>query len=395
MNYVFLVAGLIVGAGAMWWVTRRHATPAESMPSLATTIAPTASASSPESSEELGRLRVALDSLPIGVVYADPSGRIALRNRIAEHAAGARHGDILVDEAVEAHLRAASTGEERRQVLDLYGPPARVLSLHAQPVEAGGAIATIEDVTERSRLDAVRTDFVANISHELKTPVGAISILAETLADSDDPEVVGRLSSKIVREADRLAHTIDDLLELSRIELGGDAVRELVSVGLVLSEAVDRVRPLSERRKIRVVVIEPPGRLTALGDRRQLVSALGNLIDNAVKYSEAESEVEVSAVSDGQMVTFKVTDHGMGIPTQHLDRIFERFYRVDRARSRETGGTGLGLAIVRHVAANHGGEVKVTSQEGEGSTFLLRIPSSAGLVPVRTPEANTEYPVAG
>jgi len=283
-------------------------------------------------------------------------------------------------------------GYERRQTLELFGPPARVLAIHAQPVDGGGAIATIADVTERARLDAIRTDFVSNISHELKTPVGAISLLAETLVDAEDAEVVARLSGRIVKESDRLAHTIDDLLELSSIELGGDAVRELVSAGVVLEEAADRVRPLAERRRINLTVIESSIRITALGDRRQLVSALGNLVENAVKYSEPDNGVEVSASTDGLMVTFRVTDHGIGIPPHHLDRIFERFYRVDRARSRDTGGTGLGLAIVRHVATNHGGQVFVTSQEGEGSTFVLRIPAGPGPVPVSVPQ---EYPVAG
>jgi two-component system sensor histidine kinase SenX3 len=281
-----------------------------------------------------------------------------------------------VQEAIEAHLRAAGRGLERKRTLELFGPPARVLSIHAQPVAGGGAIATISDVTERTRLDAVRTDFVANISHELKTPLGALSLLAETLADADDPDVVARLSGKLVKEAERLTLTIEDLLELSRIELGGDAVRDPVSAQSVLDDAAERVRGLAERRQIRLAIEESQPGLSVLGDRRQLVSALGNLIDNAVKYSDSGSSVEVGARCDGENVVFSVADHGMGIASQHLERIFERFYRVDRARSRDTGGVGLGLAIVRHVAANHGGEVKVTSQEGEGSTFMLVIPAA-------------------
>jgi two-component system sensor histidine kinase SenX3 len=326
--------------------------------------------------ESESALRALLDALPVGVVAADATGRVILRNRMAEHAAGARHGDILVEEAVEVHLRAAARGEERRQTLDLYGPPSRVLTIHARPVEGGGAIATISDVTERARLDAVRTDFVANISHELKTPVGAISILAETLVDADDPAVTERLAGKIVKESTRLANTIDDLLELSRIELGNETQKEPVSVSFVVAEATDRARSLAERREIRLDVHEPAEPVTVLGDARQLVSAVGNLVDNAVKYSEPGGAVEVDVDTDGLVVTFRVTDHGIGIPPRHLDRIFERFYRVDRARSRETGGTGLGLSIVRHVAANHGGEVAVTSQEGEGSTFMLKIPAA-------------------
>ncbi|MGA0329066.1 MAG: sensor histidine kinase, partial [Ilumatobacteraceae bacterium] len=244
----------------------------------------------------------------------------------------------------------------------------------------GGAVAIIEDVTERSRLDAVRTDFVANISHELKTPVGALSVLAEALADEDQPEVVQRLADKMVNEAMRAGRTIDDLLELSRIELGGEAVKDVVLASMVIDESVNRARSLAERVGIEIVVVPSGDRVRMVGDRRQLVSALGNLVENAVKYSDPDSRVEVSATSDGRWVDLSVRDFGLGIPQKDIDRIFERFYRVDRARSRETGGTGLGLAIVRHVATNHGGEVKLVSVEGEGSTFTLRIPAAVGLV---------------
>jgi two-component system sensor histidine kinase SenX3 len=160
-----------------------------------------------------------------------------------------------------------------------------------------------------------------------------------------------------------------------------------VAVGLVAAEALDRVRHLALARDIDVVVAEPSRRMTVVGDRRQLASALGNLIENAVKYSDAGTTVEVSAVTDGRMVDIVVRDHGIGIPARDLDRIFERFYRVDRARSRETGGTGLGLAIVRHVATNHGGTVSVTSVEGEGSMFTLRLPAGPGPVAVAVPRA--------
>jgi two-component system, OmpR family, sensor histidine kinase SenX3 len=201
-------------------------------------------------------------------------------------------------------------------------------------------------------------------------------VLAETLGDADDPEVVERLSGKMVDEAHRVARTIDDLLELSRIELGGEAVRDHVPVGRVLAEAADRVQPFADRSGIHIDVVEPAEHLTAVGDRRQLVSAVGNLLENAVKYSEAGQRVVVSAAQSGRWIELAVADEGIGIPARDLDRIFERFYRVDRARRRATGGTGLGLAIVRHVATNHGGEVTVTSHEGEGSTFVLRILSA-------------------
>jgi two-component system sensor histidine kinase SenX3 len=341
---------------------------------------------------EADRLRAALDGLPIGVVLADDRGRVVLRNRFAESVAAARHADVLVGEAVELHLRAAVAGAPGRQVLELYGPPRQVVLVQAVPLSGGheGAIATITDVTERHRLDVVRTDFVANISHELKTPVGAVIVLAEALADADEPDVVHRLSAKMVNEAERLARTIDDLLELSQIELGGAAVHDVVSVGRVLEEAAERVRHQAQRRHVTLDVREPPARLNALGDRRQLVSAVANLLDNAIKYSEPGSSVVVDATTDGRTVTMSVTDQGIGIPPQHLDRIFERFYRVDKARSRVTGGTGLGLAIVRHVATNHGGTVSVESQEGRGSTFRLQIPAGPGPVAVSAPDDRRE-----
>jgi two-component system sensor histidine kinase SenX3 len=234
----------------------------------------------------------------------------------------------------------------------------------------------------------MRRDFVANISHELKTPVGALVVLAETLAGEDDPSVVSRLASRLQGEADRVARTIDDLLELSRIEAEEAPTREPVPVRVVLAEAADRVGPAADQKGVAVEVIELPERMQIIGDRRQLVSAVYNLLDNAVKYSDAGSSVELSAVTDGTSVDIIVVDHGDGIPVRDLERIFERFYRVDRARSRETGGTGLGLAIVRHVANNHRGDVAVTSAEGEGSTFTLRLPAGPGPVAVSAREAS-------
>lgn len=325
-------------------------------------------------------LEQAIDALGIGVVVASADGEIVFENAIAGGPTGALHSDVLVEEAIEIHVRAALEGQTRRQTIELFGPPRRVVSVSAVPLADGGAVAIIEDVTERSRLDAVRTDFVANISHELKTPVGALSVLAEALADEDQPEVVHRLADKMVHEAMRAGRTIDDLLELSRIELGGDAVKDVVLGSMVVDESVSRARSLAERAGIELHVEPSSDRIRMLGDRRQLVSALGNLVENAVKYSDPDSRVEVSARSDGRWVELSVRDFGVGIPQKDLDRIFERFYRVDRARSRETGGTGLGLAIVRHVATNHGGDVQVTSVEGEGSTFTLRVPAAPGLV---------------
>ena len=337
----------------------------------------------------IDRLRLALDALPVGVVVTDARGAVVLRNTSATHFLGVRHADVLVDEAVGSLLRTALAGEHRRQTLDLYGPPKRTVVVSAVPVDDAGvvsaALATIEDVTDRSRLEAMRTDFVANISHELKTPVGALALLAEALVGETEADIVNRLADKMVMEAHRVARIIEDLLELSRIELGEPPHREVVNVGLIAAEAVERVRHLADHRHICIEVHEPSRRVNAVGDRRELVSAVANLVENGVKYSDPGSVVEVAARTDGSWVDIEVRDHGIGIPARDLDRIFERFYRVDRARSRETGGTGLGLAIVRHVATNHGGNVSVTSREGAGSTFTLRIPAGPGPVAVSSP----------
>ena len=250
-----------------------------------------------------------------------------------------------------------------------------MLAVQASPLEDGGALVTVDDVSERARLDAIRTDFVANISHELKTPVGALAVLAEALAEIDDPAATRRLADKMVGEAHRAARTIDDLLELSRTELGGAAAKDLVSVAQVVDDAVERARAAAEQHSITVNVDSGPGDLHVVGSHRQLVSAVANLLENAVKYSDVGSSVMVESRRDDGCVEIVVTDTGVGIPPRDIDRIFERFYRVDRARSRDTGGTGLGLSIVRHVATNHSGEVTVQSREGEGSVFTMRMPA--------------------
>ncbi|MGH9058720.1 MAG: sensor histidine kinase, partial [Acidimicrobiales bacterium] len=234
-----------------------------------------------------------------------------------------------------------------------------------------GAIAIIEDVSERTRVDAIRRDFVANVSHELKTPVGALSLLAETLDGEEDPEVVARLSGRVAMEAGRLGRIIDDLLDLSRIEANESTVRYLTAWDVLQEQVLAPLRPVAEAAGIRLDVMPGPPGLHVPGDRRDLVSAVTNLIDNAIKYSERGSCVRIRVEANARTIEITVSDTGIGIPRRDLERIFERFYRVDRARSRTTGGTGLGLSIVRHVAANHGGSVRVESTEGAGSTFTL------------------------
>jgi two-component system sensor histidine kinase SenX3 len=239
-----------------------------------------------------------------------------------------------------------------------------------------GALALIEESTERRRLDQVRRDFVANISHELRTPVGALGLLAETIQDEPDHDTVRRLAGRMVAEADRVARTIEDLLELSRIEFGDETHIDEIDIVAAVGEASSRISAAAEQRGITISTVGLQ-RFVVRGDRRQLVSALYNLLDNAVKFSSPNGAVEIRLEAVGDRVQVSVVDQGVGIPSRDLDRIFERFYRVDRARSRGTGGTGLGLAIVRHVAANHGGDVTVASREGEGSTFSLVLPAGS------------------
>jgi len=327
------------------------------------------------------RLERALSEMTQGAVICDAAGRVVLRNSFAQSFVGARHGDVLVEAAITELLTLACRGEGGDREIELYGPPARTLFVHTRPLLDGvtlvGAIAFIDDVTELQRIDAVRRDFVSNISHELRTPIGAIALLAETVAGEDDPDVMRRLAARLRDESFRLTRIIEDLLALSRLE-GGDIVEPRpVDIGASIDEAAARVAAGAEQRGVRIDVTPPRQGIGVLGDARQIISAVVNLLDNAVKYSDRGATVEVRCADDAERVAIVVTDHGMGIPTKDLDRVFERFYRVDQARSRETGGTGLGLAIVRHVARNHGGEVTVTSREGEGSTFSLLLPTAA------------------
>ena len=513
-----------------------------------------------DTSADAIRLRRSLDTLSQGVVLCDENGAVVYRNARASALMTSRHGDALAAQAVTDLLEDAWDTGSAERTLDLYGPPRRTLSVRARLIDDGrrplGVIAMIEDVSERRRLEEIRRDFVANVSHELKTPMGAIGLLAETLVAEPDFDVARRLASRIHTEAFRVSRIIDDLLDLTRIESEEAPPREPVLVNLVMAEAVERVRASAEQRGITITLSEPEPPVAVLGDRRQLVSAMHALIENAVTYSYEHSTVAVigaigaaalgagdsappagspgtglgavastvvaspglaatspdtrepgneaasppaagtpgtpprsgvepattdhlgvtvlpavakepkeaaapggtnhgtadqhgatehgatdggaaehgateggatehSATEGGatehgateggaespppasspplathaagapaevttsrgegngdraldrgprEMVRISVVDHGIGIPARDLDRIFERFYRVDHGRSRETGGTGLGLSIVRHVASNHHGWVEVESREGEGSTFTLVLP---------------------
>jgi len=342
-----------------------------------------------ESSDRVARaeavqhwLLAALDEATDAIVVVDRIGREIVRNAPARRFDGARHGEVLAQDAVSELLHAALEGETSQRELQLYGPPRQVLQLRSFPLrrdgEVVGAVAFTRDVSESRRVESVRRDFVANVSHELKTPIGALGLLAETMAAADDPKVVQQLADRVVREADRLSRIVDDLLDLSQIEAQEAPTRAPIPVRLLVSETIDLVQAAADLADVPILVTPKPPDIELACDRRQMRSALMNLLDNAIKYSGPRQPVEIGAEIVGDRVALVVRDHGIGIPTRDLERIFERFYRVDRARSRETGGTGLGLAIVRHVAQAHGGDITVESREGEGSTFTLQVPISNG-----------------
>jgi two-component system, OmpR family, sensor histidine kinase SenX3 len=377
MNVAVVVAaalGVVLGYVAAVRSPARRSAEAD-LPERSSNLPPNRSGAE----EEAALLRDAVEHLDIGMVVASSNGDVRYRNTAAT-AFGGTHVGVLLEDHMTSILAEARRGERASRVVELHGPPKSWLAIAAEPLPSGGAVATIQDVSERMRTDAMRTDFVTNISHELKTPVGAIAVLAETLIDETEPDVVHRLADHLVEESHRAVRTIDDLLQLSQIESTrpGDTVVDLAAV---VRAAISRGRIADAGRGVQITAFDAPGPVLIRGDERQLTSAVGNLVENAVKYSHGDGVVQVRTRIDDTMVEVMVADQGVGIPPRDLDRVFERFYRVDKARSRDTGGTGLGLAIVRHVATNHGGDVLVSSQEGEGSTFVLRLPATLVVEP--------------
>ena len=319
-----------------------------------------------------------LDSLPLGVVVSGAGGRLTHVNRAARRLADGGVRTALAWQAVLDLIAAVrSDGRARRDEIELRGPPPESLAVEVSlPTAGSDIVAVIRDVTDMRQLEAVRRDFVANVSHELRTPIGAISVLADALESAPGADDAARLARRVRAEAGRLTELVSDLLDLSRIEaVRPDPMGSPVDLVAVVSAAVERCRPMCEAHTVAVEVSTGSESPMVAGDEAQLVSAVANLIENAAKYSDPGESVEVTiadAVSNSVAVV--VRDRGVGIPSWELERVFERFYRVDRARDRGSGGTGLGLAIVRNVATNHGGKVTVESREGEGSTFTLTIP---------------------
>ena len=239
----------------------------------------------------------------------------------------------------------------------------------------GTVAVLIFDDTEARRLDAVRRDFVANISHELKTPIGGISILAEALAEgSNDPELVKNFSERMLIEANRLTHLVQEIIDLSRIQDQNTMQNsEMVSLNKVVEEAIYQSKVRAEKRHVEINFAADE-EVEFFGDRKQLVMAISNLVENAINYSPERTTVNVVLRKNEDVAEIAISDQGVGIAESDIERIFERFYRVDSARSRDTGGTGLGLSIVKHVISNHGGDIQVWSVPGTGSTFTVLLP---------------------
>ncbi|MFB3739795.1 MAG: sensor histidine kinase [Candidatus Velamenicoccus archaeovorus] len=319
-----------------------------------------------------------LSSMEEGVVLVGSVGGIRLMNAAAERHLGVHPATLsgLRPTALQDAVRATSSDGRSRVVEVETGAPSRWLRGSAIAVGDGSVLLVVRDVTEARRIEEVRRDFVANASHELKTPVASIRAAAETIRTSahEDPSVVTRFAQQLEREAVRLSRIVSDLLDLSRLE-GGSTLEASVAMDALAREETERLAP--EAREAGVDLTCSTAAVPAVrGSDRDLSLLVRNLVDNAIRYTRRGGRVDVSVEADDGRVVLTVADTGLGIPTRDLPRVFERFYRVDRARSRETGGTGLGLAIVKHVVENHGGTVDVTSELGHGSTFTVTLPAA-------------------
>ncbi|MGW0788451.1 sensor histidine kinase [Streptomyces sp. NPDC002911] len=378
------IAGLCTGVIAMLafrWSEREQKRPTR------TSLRPDGNAALPPGVDTV------LSVLSSSAVVLDESDSVVKASSAAYALGLVRGGRLAVDPMLHMARDTRRDGEIRQVELDLPRRgtgrgEALAVSARVAPLGSRLVLLLVEDLTEARRIEAVRRDFVANVSHELKTPTGALSLLSEAVMDaSDDPEAVQRFAGRMEIEATRLTNLVQELIDLSRVQ-NDDPLEdaEPVRVEELVVEAVDRCRQQAGSKQI-TMASGGTADLFVWGNRSQLAAALGNLVENAVNYSPARTRVGIAArkmaAPGGDLIEIAVTDQGIGISEKDRERVFERFYRVDPARSRATGGTGLGLAIVKHVAASHGGEVTVWSSEGQGSTFTLRLPES-GVVRGRT-----------
>ncbi|MEV0021470.1 ATP-binding protein [Streptomyces atroolivaceus] len=371
------IAGLCTGVIAMLafrWSEREQRRPTR------TSLRPDGNAALPPGVDTV------LSVLSSSAVVLDESDSVVKASSAAYALGLVRGGRLAVEPMLHMARDTRRDGEIRQVELDLPRRgtgrgEALAVSARVAPLGSRLVLLLVEDLTEARRIEAVRRDFVANVSHELKTPVGALSLLSEAVMDaSDDPEAVQRFAGRMEIEATRLTNLVQELIDLSRVQ-NDDPLEdaEPVRVEQLVAEAIDRCRQQAGSKQI-TMASGGTDDLSVWGNRSQLAAALGNLVENAVNYSPARTRVGIAArrmtAPGGDLIEIAVTDQGIGISEKDRERVFERFYRVDPARSRATGGTGLGLAIVKHVAASHGGEVTVWSSEGQGSTFTLRLPES-------------------
>ena len=362
-----LVAGAVGAAvGALvtflWrFSERRQSTP---LPDVAPPVPPGAEA--------------VLSVLSSSVVVLDASETILQASAPAVALGMVRDGRLQPDEVLDLVRQVRRDGQVRETTVVFQPRRGTTVHVHVRvaPLTSRLVMVLAADRTREERVEAIRRDFVANVSHELKTPIGAIKLLAEAVSEArDDPEAVVRFSARMQTESERLTRLVQQIIDLSRLQhdvASEDATH--VKVDELVAEACEHSATEAERKKIAIARATEP-ELVVVGDRSQLHAAVSNLVENAVTYSPEGAKVAVSAVLDGDDVRISVADNGIGIPGQDLDRIFERFYRVDPARARSTGGTGLGLSIVKHVAASNGGSVDVWSEPGAGSTFTLVLPA--------------------
>jgi two-component system, OmpR family, sensor histidine kinase SenX3 len=385
-----LLTGSLIGAVVVLLFGRRATAPAAP-------VIPPAPVSPGVSSAALARRMI--EVIRHGAVVVDRGGEVVLANAAARSMAVVRSGQLAVPDLRGLVSACQEDQESRQAIVDLpagrlgRGPVAVLVQAALLDDEERHVALLIEDVTESRRLEAVRRDFVANVSHELKTPVGALTLLAEAVADAaDEPAEVRRFAKRMQHEGARLGRLVTELIELSRLQ-GAEPLPDakVVSVERVVAEAVDRTRLAGDQAGISVVSGGERG-LAVRGNESQLVTALVNLVDNAIAYSAPGTRVAVgmrrrpgTGGESGDSVEISVSDQGIGIAETDLERVFERFYRADPARSRATGGTGLGLAIVKHIATNHGGSVSVWSVEGSGSTFTVRLPAAGRDAPYAAP----------
>lgn len=368
LTFVFgILLGLLIGlvASAAFYYSERQR---QSRPTTTPDSEPTAPATAVLDAVPQGHIIVRGDEIERASTRAYAYGLIRdghLRTDVLEMLETARSDGSVTDLELAVPRQTMDDAVDRR------------LWLRAAPLLGDRWLILFEDNTEKRRLEETRRDFVANVSHELKTPVGAVGLLAETIQQvSNEPENVVKFSEKMVVEANRLGDLVQEIIQLSRLQEGDSLAKsEVVEIDDVVREAIDRVRVEAEARKVNLVSGGDTG-LQVYGDRALLTTGIRNLLDNAVRYSRPQGRVAVGVSAHDGEVSIAVVDQGEGIPADMRERIFERFYRGDKARSRETGGSGLGLSIVKHVAADHGGRIKLWSEPGQGSTFTMILPQA-------------------